>query len=376
MFSKIRATHAEIRLSNLAHNFRFLRSCLKGSSFICPMIKAQAYGHGDIECAQALETAGAHDLGVSLVEEGIRLRQADIGGAIFVFGTFDREAISEVIKYNLTPVFSRWSDVRELEDQVTSGNSHAVHIKFNTGMNRLGFAQDEARDLAAFFKKSKALNLTGICTHLLNGEDAGARSGYSDKQITEFEEVCTHFEKNIVVHALNSSALCSQSYSGLGARPGIALYGSMPTLLNPLMLDLLPVMSLKSRIEHLQRLKKGEVVSYGGTWRAERDSIIGIVPVGYADGYPRSASNKSQMLVRGRRVGVAGIVCMDYTMLDLTDLHEDRPIVIGEEVVIFGRQGKEVYSADELAQAAGTISYEIFTRVSGRVPRIYLQEGV
>ncbi len=372
--SRIRATHAEIRLSNLTHNFRYLRGLLKDHDFICPMIKANAYGHGDVECARALSKEGAHDLGVVLVEEGIRLREAGILGSIFVFGTFHRDAAAEIIKYNLTPVISRMNDIRELEEQVPAGVAHAVHLKFNTGMNRLGFEQEEAGALADALKKSKRLRLTGICTHLLQGEDAFDSAGRSVAQIGEFEELSTHFDhRNLVLHALNSSGLCSQIFTGVGARPGISLYGAKPALNQKVNLDLRPVMTLKSRVELVRQVKKGETVSYGGTWTAQRESVVGVVPYGYADGYPRHASNKSFMLVKGQKVPVVGIVCMDYTMLDLTDVKGD---CLGEEVVLIGKQGGQNYSAEELAEATGTISYEIFTRVSPRVPRVYLHEAM
>jgi alanine racemase len=373
--SRIRATHAEIRLSNLTHNFRFLKSLLKGSSFICPMVKASAYGHGATECAVALAHAGVHDLGVVLVEEGIRLREAGVKGAILVFGTFHNEAAAQTVKYSLTPVISRWQDLKEFEKNIDNGENYGIHLKFNTGMNRLGFAVDDAAKLAEALKKSKKLSLSGVCTHLLQGEDSEDTEGRSKQQVTDLKSLETHFSgKNIPFHALNSSALCSEVFSGIGARPGIALYGAQPALNKKRKLDLRPVMSVKSQIELLQKVKKGQTVSYGGTWTAKRDSVIGILPMGYADGYPRSASNKSQMLVRGERVPVTGIVCMDYTMIDLTDLNAKKEIRIGEEAVVFGTQGAANYSVDELALAAGTISYEILTRVSARVPRIYLHE--
>jgi len=372
--SRIRPSHAEIRLSNLIHNYRYLRDLVKNHNFVCPMLKANAYGHGDIECARALSQVGVHDFGVVLIEEGIRLREEGINGTILVFAGFDREAAGEVIKYNLTPVVSTLDDLKELAEQVPAGTSHRVHLKFNTGMNRLGFSEEEIPNLLRFFKESTKLQLAGICTHLFQAEDSFDPKGNTQIQLQKFEKISGNFESGAIVrHVLSSSAVCSQKFSGLGARPGIALYGARPALNKDIQLNLLPVMSIKSRVELTQKVKKHETVSYGGTWTAKQNSLIGVVPFGYADGYPRSASNKSFMIVKGRRVPVVGTVCMDYTMVDLTGVPYAEA---GAEVVLLGQQDEESYFVEDLAAASGTISYEILTRISSRVPRIYSHEAV
>jgi alanine racemase len=358
MSERWRSTHVEVHLPHLVHNFKLLKSCVNEAGLFCPMIKADAYGHGDVEVARALERHGPTTFGVALVEEGVKLRRSGIQSQILVFGQFDHDGAEATVNFNLTPVLSSWEHIKCFERVLGEGDAGPVHIKFNTGMARLGFEREDAAKLAAYFSGQRRMRLGGVATHLVSGEDYGVEGGRSETQSKLFHEIFAHFKNtHAVPHYLNSSAILARPATKIGARPGIALYGAMPPTSDVIRAHLLPVMTWKAGL--------------GLVWTAKRDSIVGVVPVGYADGYGRAFSNKGVMLFRGRRVPVTGIVCMDYTMIDLTDAVTDGPALAGEPVVLMGKQGTEQIKVEELARIAGTISYEIMTRVGARVPRLY-----
>lgn len=332
------------------------------------MVKANAYGHGAVEVAKALSSDGIEFVGVSLVEEGVQLRSAGSKLRILVFGAFDDlDSARAMSEHSLTPVISSRAQLNALE-QTLADRKLNIHLKFDTGMNRLGFAIDQAASIRSHLAKFTNWNIEGICTHLLKGDDAKLAGGYSWKQLENFKLVLKSFEGlNFYSHALNSSGMVSLASSSamLGGRPGIALYGGHDGFES--------VMTLKSQIVTTREVLAGGLVSYNASWVAKRKSIIGIVPVGYADGITRNLTNKFSVLVREQRVPVVGTVCMDYVMLDLTDLKEQmESLGEGEEVVFFGSQGRAEIRALEWAQILDTISYEIFTRISSRVPRNYV----
>lgn len=364
----MRPTQALINLPALLRNARKLRSLIDEDAFFCPMVKANAYGHGAVQVASALANDGVEYVGVSLVEEGIELRKAGLKIKILVFGAFnDLESARAFAEYSLTPVISSRTQLNALE-QVSAQQSLSLHLKFDTGMSRLGFAVDQASALRNHLAKFSNWTIEGVCTHLLKGDDGKLTDGFTFKQLRDFDLVLKSFDGlNVFAHALNSSGLTSLSHtiSHLGARPGIALYGGQDGFES--------VMTLKSQIVTFREVLSGASVSYNAAWIAKRKSLIGIVPIGYADGVARKFSNQLSVLVREQRVPVVGTVCMDYVMLDLTDLNEHLgSLVEGEEVVFFGSQGRAEIRGLEWAQILDTISYEIFTRISSRVPRNYV----
>ncbi len=392
-----RPLRAEINLKNLRHNYRVLRNIVGAKQFFCPMLKANAYGHGDIECAQALIEEGANCFGVALVEEGVQLREQFREAEILVFQPFaDKFSAEAVVACRLTPVVSSWDGVHSLESAIDSVkkasgiSSFNIHLKFNTGMGRLGFPPNEAKKLADYFLKSsnKKLTVKGVCTHLLSGEDALQENGRARKQLEIFSKIFEFFKGDkIFPHVLNSSACLARflqpenSYlKYCGGRPGISLYGvkaSVAGLSSELesryeKIELHPVMRVISKVVHVQKLANGETVSYGGRFQVKRESTIGVVPVGYADGYMRRLSSKSNMVCRGQLVPVVGTVCMDFTMIDLTDVGA----AVGDEVTVLGSQnfgGRSAsITAQELADLAGTNAYEILTNFSARLPRVYV----
>lgn len=375
-----RRTFAEIDLDALAHNFGLLHSHFGEDTFLCPMVKANAYGHGDIGIARCLETIGAKRLGVCLIEEGLLLRNFGIKAEILVFRGFDRAGAEKIIHYNMTPVVSTWEHIEHLE-QAARGPVN-VHVKFDTGMNRLGFRVDEADKVSARLRACKNLQVKGVLTHMAHGEDANKEDGDSAEQIRQFETALRPFEDlNPEVHALNSAAIVNKmalsspaahflGRRNWGLRPGLMIYGVNPVPSQKM--DLKPVMSLKAQASVYRTLRTGEKVSYSGTWTATRESTIAVVPIGYADGYHRLLSNRAHVLFAGERVPVVGNVCMDYLMLDVTNAIQKKSPERDAEVVLFGRaaNGAEIGVA-ELAGHAQTIPWEICTSVGERVPRVY-----
>jgi alanine racemase len=334
------------------------------------MVKANAYGHGDRLVVGALQAMGVRDFGVALIEEGIGLRAAGFTDEhLYVFGVFDGEGARAVIEHRLTPVLSRMDQIENLIKHLPNGARFPVHLKFNTGMNRLGFEVAEAIKIAEILHQTPQLSLTGICTHLACAEDLANPDGNSHTQLTEFQRALKAFPSApAALHVYNSSGMTISGSADFGVRPGITLYGETPLDLSPT-LPVVPVMTVASEIVMIHHLKVGATVSYGAVWKARRPSVVATVAMGYADGLNRALARGGEMLYRGQRVPIAGTVCMDYTMIDITDAVADRPPQLGEEVVIFGQQDGQFLKASEVAQRLGTIAYEVFVNISARVPR-------
>lgn len=377
-----RNTQAVIHLDNLRHNVRWLRQSL-GAVFFCPMVKANGYGHGDAEISRCLQAEGVSHFGVGLVEEAWLLRKAGITKEILVFGIFEKNAIEEVVQNHLTPVVGSWDELKMLGDSLPQG--HKVHLKFDTGMHRLGLPIGEVRKVREFVDQKK-ITVGGILTHLHSAEDAGSFEGQSFQQLKKFQEAELAFQDlNPASHTLNSAgalhfirhqgqALPHGISNRQGVRPGLAVYGVSPLAeAHPLK----PAMSIRSQVVRYHLVKSGDSVSYGHTWKCQRDSVVAVVPIGYADGYHRKLSNSGVALFRGRNVFVVGNVCMDYIMLDITDTLKGETVdsLKPEDVTLFGidQQGRHL-SVVDLAQRAGTISWELLTSVGERVPRVV--EGV
>lgn len=364
-----RPTRLKIDLAALKHNLSLLKQA-NGADFFCPMVKANAYGHGDVVIAQAIESVGTSALGVALVEEGLSLRTGGVKAPILVFAPFDKASASAMFTHQLTPVVTRFEDLDALA-ALKCKMPISVHLKFNTGMCRLGFDSSELTQLRARLHELTHIQVAGVCTHLTHGHEAHLPEGQSQRQLQTLKAMAGDFPG--VRHAHKSAslgALANHSQSktpGIGARPGISIYG-LPyegRFIGP---GLKPVLSWVSALARVHEIKAGESVSYGARWTAARPSWIGVVPVGYGDGYRRSLTG-AEVLFRGARVPVVGIVCMDYIHVDLTDVLRDGVPQAGEEIVLLGRQGTQEISAVELAEKAGTIAYEIVTSISSRVAR-------
>ncbi|MBY0385449.1 alanine racemase [bacterium] len=367
----LRPSYVEIDLNSLSKNYQIFAKSSLGQKFFCPMVKANAYGHGDVQIVQHLEKEGCQLFGLGLVEEGIRLREkAKSRSEILIFGFTGQEAVKELLHHCLTPVVSDFSQLELLEKNAQA--PIAIHLKINTGMNRLGFQVEEIEKLLSQLQLCKKLKVIGLCTHLMSAEDLMEKQGHSQEQIRLFQKVVGQFASFPIshFHAYNSSGAVKifemSDYSqqnAYGLRIGLGLYGLL-TCESKFSQKLYPVMSLKSKIVAVQKIKKGQSVSYGATWTADRDGWVGIVPLGYADGVPTQLSNKGIVQLGEKTLSIVGRVCMDYVMLDVTGVNDP----VGKDVEFFGPS----QTAVAVAQKASTIGYDILTRISERVPRRFV----
>jgi alanine racemase len=367
---------AEVDLAALRKNVDVLAGTVGPGVGILAVVKADAYGHGALAVARALERK-VWGFAVSLVEEGVELRRGGIEAPIVVLGSFYGYSHRDVIAFRLTPVVADEGDVDKFAraaDEMSSGRV-GLHLKIDTGMSRLGVRPERLDAMLARFRATPGVELTGLCSHLASADaDDDAQS---TEQLRRFEEarrqVAAAGFQVPLVHMANSAA--ALRFAGARCdliRPGLALYGYSATPAAAYA-GLLPAMSLKSRIVALRELPAGERVSYGGLWQAKVPSRIATVPVGYADGYTRRMTGKAEVLVGGVRCPVAGAITMDMCMVDVTAVPAAK---LGDEVVLLGAQGAASarIGADELAAWAGTISWEIFCGISKRVPRVYVGE--
>ncbi len=359
-----RRTRLQISESALAANLKALQT-VNGRAFFCPMIKANAYGHGVAIAARAVEKCGADMAGVALLEEAVELRELNFKLPILAFAPLNAGDAEICATHRITPVVSRMNDF-----SVLAKFNGEVHLKFNTGMQRLGFDREQIPELKRKLKEHSNLNVAGLCTHMTHGEDALDNTGQTSHQFRLFLEMTTGLPGVRHAHKSSTLAACglNKIHPEIGARPGISIYG-LPHDGHRTGQGLIPALKWLTELTHVHRVEKGESVSYSGRWTASRRSWIGVVPMGYGDGYLRTLSNKGKMLFRGSRVDVAGSVCMDYTLLDLTDACKDGEPKPGEEVVVIGKQGASEVTAAELADLASTIAYEITTAISPRIAR-------
>jgi alanine racemase len=370
VFRLARPTVAEINLLAIRHNFRTLRSLLPPSASVIAVVKANAYGHGAVPVAGALVEEGVRMLGVATVEEGVELRQAGIRCPVVVLGGVDEPQAEEAHANALSAVLFDPLQIPYLaRAAATRDRPFPVHLKIDTGMGRLGFLPGSAGAIIEAVKSRKELRVEGWMTHLssADGKEAADRE-FTLGQLAAFSRgigaMREAFGEGVAVHALNSAGILSfREYAFDMVRPGIALYGSLPAEGLGAELGLLPVMRLVTKIVSLKELPPGHPVSYGRRYRRSDRRKIAVVPLGYADGYRRSFSGTASMVVLGRKAPVAGRVCMDHTMLDVTDVPGVSP---GTDVVVMGEGAS---TADDLARISGTIPYEILTQVGRRIPR-------
>jgi alanine racemase len=362
----IRETYAYLSEKALESNYHFLRSMLPAGTFFCPMVKCDAYGHGAVEVSKRLQNWGCEQVGVVSVEEAQQLRAAGFHRDILIFGHIDVRGWTAVEEGKFVPVIVSLRELKQLRDSQIQCH---FHIKFNTGLNRLGIRLEDLDETISISSTLTKAKLVGLCTHMVQSGDIGQNS-LSARQIELFQKAISAFENGLVYHAFNSvgefrSLEHRKEWLGkMGARPGLALYGVALPEEGDAAQSLQPVMSVYSRVVQVQIVKKGEVVSYDGLWTAPRDSRIGVIPMGYGDGLPWSLKGAWEVLVGDRLVPVVGKICMDHIMVDITEVDKD---VYSEEVEIFGAR----LSVQELSRKAGTIPYEILTGINARVRRVW-----
>jgi alanine racemase len=367
----IRPTVAVIDLSALEHNVREVRRRSAGRNILA-VVKAGAYGHGAIEISRRLLALNVDMLGVALVEEGRELREAGIDAPILVMGAVFPDQAETIVSLKLTPVVYNRAVARALiQASKKLAIKVCVHLKIDTGMGRIGVAPAEApRVIAAM--KADGLDVQGLMTHFADADLADKQ--FASLQMDRFETLLRDLETQgmrvAARHAANSASVLDFSRALFTmVRPGLMLYGYNPLEEGTVDTVLQPVLSLITRIAFLKKVPAGVPISYGRTFVTKRESLIATLPVGYADGYRRSLSNKGEVLVRGERAPIMGRVCMDMCMADVTDI---AGVSEGDDVVLIGSQGSERITADDIAKITGTISYEVLCGISSRVPRIYL----
>jgi alanine racemase len=378
---------ADIDLKAIAHNIKELRRITHSSARLMGVVKANGYGHGAIEVAQCAIKNGAEVLGVARIEEGIQIRKAGIEVPILIFGYTHPELAAVLLEYDLTQTVYTFASAQAFSQTAASlGKKIKIHLKVDTGMGRLGllslnFKPDnsvainaDAIEETLAIAGLEGLELEGIFTHFATADHAD--KSYAEDQLDLFMNYLTRLRKagleTPVRHAANSAALIDMPDSHLDmVRPGIAIYGLYPSdEVNKKHVPLKPAMSLKAKIIHLKGVPAGFKVSYGITHETRKATTIATVPIGYADGLNRLLSSRGQMLVHGQRAPIIGRVCMDLTMLDVGHIDS---VQMGDEVVIFGRQGNDSITVDEIASTLNTINYEIVSTITARVPRIYLK---
>ncbi len=370
-------TIAEINLAAFRHNLRLVRQRIGPHRALLAVVKANAYGHGMIPISQAALSETIQGLGVAFVEEGLQLRRAGITQPILVMAGFLPEEAEELLEHGLTPVISHPDQLDWLRRKTdTSVRPVGIHLKIDTGMGRLGLLEKEIVPFIERARASKEIEILGLMSHFADDDLTDRRS--AEDQMTRFEKARKTIEaleiKIPLLHMANSAAILSLERAWFDmVRPGIMLYGYPPPSQTGAAISLRPVMTLKTRIIHLKRVPAGTSVSYGRTYTTRRESLIAVLPIGYADGYSRAWSNRGQVLIGGRRAPVIGRVCMDMTLVDVTEIPAVR---LGDEAVLIGSQGSETLSADGLARQLGTIPYEILCAVSNRVPRLYREGAV
>ena len=373
---------AEIDLNAIAHNVQEIRRVTRPKASLMVAVKANAYGHGIIEVARQALKNGADALGVARISEGIRLRKAGINAPVLVFGYTVPSDAARLYECDLIQTVYSYETARALSDTASSLNIKInIHLKVDSGMGRLGLLPDSLRvapsNNAIEEVKSIAglsnLKLKGIFTHFATAD--WSDKSYAEKQFQIFSSFLDQLDKTglkfRVRHAANSGAIIDMPQTHLDmVRAGISIYGLYPSdEIDKSRIKLLPAMSLKARIIHLKKVPAGFMVSYGITHETKKPTTIATIPAGYGDGLSRLMSSNGHMLVHGQRAPIIGRVCMDLTMIDVGHIPETK---IEDEVVIFGHQGSASISADEIARLTDTINYEVVTRISDRVPRVYI----
>jgi len=375
-----RPTYAEVDLGAVRDNYRLLRGLVAPHVRMLAIVKADAYGHGAVAVARTLEAEGVDWLGVALAEEGIELRVAGIRRPILVMGLLPADEIGAAMEYDLTATVDCAATAEELDRRSAEfaagraahrGRRLAVHLKIDTGMNRLGIRAEEAASASEAIRRMGHLDLEGAYTHFAcaDCEDDGA----SAEQLVRFKAALAAMRAAgtlpPVIHAANSSALIvlPQAHFDM-VRSGLAVYGITPCPAAA-RVPLRPALALRSAIVHLKPVRRGEGAGYGHRWRAARDSLLGLIPIGYADGYPRALSEEGQVRIAGRLAPIAGTISMDAALVDLTDVGA---ATVGMPVALIEADPASPISAARVAALCRTIPYEILSGLGKRIPRVYV----
>ncbi|MCD7854738.1 MAG: alanine racemase [Clostridiales bacterium] len=366
---------AFIDLDRLAANIRNIKKAV-GDRKVLAVVKADAYGHGAVETAKVCLFNGAEYLAVANSDEGLSLRKNNIMEPILILGYTVSGNLRAVIENDITQTVFSYEMAEEISQAAVNLEKVCkVHIKIDSGMGRLGFLpSEESIEEIIKISKMKGIFVEGIFTHFAEADSAD--KSYTELQAKRFKYMCDGLEKRglkLLKHCANSAAILDLPELRLDmVRAGIILYGYYPSDEVKKTIEIKPVMSLKTHISYVKKLKAGSFISYGRTYEVKEDMTVATVPVGYADGYMRAFSNKASVIVKGKAAPVVGRVCMDQFMIDISRIPG---VEMGDEVILLGEDKGLSIDADMLAELGGTISYEILCAVGKRVPRVYIKDG-
>lgn len=372
--------HAEVDLDAIARNMRNMRDNLAPEVKLMAVVKADGYGHGSVPIARKLEPLDfLAGFAVATAEEALALRSAGIRKTVLVLGYTFPYAYEMMAREEIRPTVFRPDTIGALGEAARkAGKPVRVHIKVDTGMNRIGITPDKAGlSFVEALARQEGIEIEGIFTHFARADEAD--KAYAEEQLTTFRRFLHMIEKELsleipVKHCSNSAAILEMPQAGMDmARAGIAMYGIYPSAeVDRSRVALEPALSLYSHLVYIKTIGKGQSVSYGGTFTAQREMRVATVPVGYGDGYPRGLSNRGFCLLHGRRAPILGRICMDQFMVDVTDIPE---AMTGDRVVLLGRDGTEHISAELLGELSGRFHYELVCDLGKRIPRVYRENG-
>ncbi len=371
----------EVDLDAIARNTEYLMEVAGPGVAMMAIVKANAYGHGAVPVARIALQRGASMCGVATLSEALSLREAGIQEPILLLGYASPLEADTIVANGLRATVFSMDVARALSQAANALHRHAhVHVKIDTGMSRLGLPPSEARSFVESLMALPRLDVEGISTHLATADSPNAREmpdwgvEYTRKQLERFQDIVEKLAAAGIdvpyIHAANSAALLAYPESRFTmVRPGIALYGLHPSSDVPCPAGIRPALTFKARVTQIQDLPAGAYVSYGCTFRADRPCRVAVLSVGYADGFRRAPTNWGHVLIRDRLASLVGRVCMDQSMIDVTDVPGVR---VDDEVVLIGAQWSQRLSAEDVAARSGTINYEVTTGIAARVPRFYL----
>ena len=368
----LRATWAEVNLSRLSRNLQAIRSRVAPAKVMI-IVKANAYGHGLAQVARYLGPLADY-IGVAVLEEGIFLRQLGVKAPVLVLGGIWGDQVPQYLQHDLTLTASSVERLEQIDAVAAQlGVKAKVHLKIDTGMERIGVHYYSAQTLQETALKCRHVEVEGIFSHFANSDAVDL--SHAHLQLERFQEVLRFYEKNSlpvpVRHMANSAAILQLKESHLDmVRPGIMLYGVYPGKEVKRTVEVQSALAWKSRVVYFKVVRPGHPVSYGSTWQSDHSVRLVTVPVGYGDGYFRRMSNQAQVIIRGKKYPQVGRICMDQMMVNI----ENDSAFNGDEVTLMGESGSLAITAQELADWAGTIPYEILTNINTRVPRVYITE--
>ncbi|MEQ1922268.1 MAG: alanine racemase [Pyrinomonadaceae bacterium] len=376
--TKERPTQAVIDLDALAFNFQSSKQFIGSGLKYMAVVKADAYGHGAVECALRLEREGVDWFGVAIPEEGVELRQAGVTRPILCLGSFWPGQEELIVEHHLTPVIFDEHVADLLNNYAASvGIDIDIHVKIDTGMGRVGVRYERAAEFAVTLKQFENLHVNGLMTHFASAEDP-AENGFTELQIERFNTALDQFREaghspEWIDLANSPGAIRHPDSRGNLVRLGGALYGLLDDILtlNTTRPEATPVLSLRSEIAHIKQIAAGESLGYGRKFFTKRDSLIALVPVGYADGYPRTNTDRGRVCVSGQTAPVVGRISMDWTLIDVTDIEN---AAVGDEVLLIGSSNGCSITAADIAKEIDTIGYEITCGISPRVPRMFKEK--